>query len=300
MTYFETINEMKNTINLDLENAYEAYSKTEAELASLIGEYVKGAQVESKALGTGKVINAQGTTLENLIVDIDFNNTIRRFALIHIMSNNFIKFADIFEIGDAWDEALSLHTQLTQEYLKLKSTADQLAREAKKKLEAEKKAEEKYQKLKEKAIQDFDNLLAQPKAEVSEVNEFYYALGWLTKHVGTIKAAIPDYLQTSFEQHFGFDANPYVVDSRKRTSGGFAFQWGIGMTANLRSKNLGTVPSFFTKYLNPTGKAITNTSFIWDLVDNYGFQFGKKQDVEKIKQIVPVKFISSYEAGLMS
>ena len=113
MTYYERINEMKNTIALDLENAREAYFKTEAELASLIGDYIKGAQVESKAFGTGKVINAQGTTLENLIVDIAFATSVKRFALIHIMSNNFIKFADIFEIGDAWDEALSLHTQLT-------------------------------------------------------------------------------------------------------------------------------------------------------------------------------------------
>lgn len=171
-----------------------------------------------------------------------------------------------------------------------------LEREAEKKAVEERKAEEKYQKLKEKTIQDFDNLAKQERTKCA-TGEFYYCLGWLTKNVGTISVALPDYLLSAFERHFGTDFTPTVVDSRKKTINGNPMQWALSMKASIIKKAQETIPALLNDYLNPAHTALTTTSFIWDLVDNYGFSFGKKQDIEKIKANIPTTYLSQFEAG---
>jgi hypothetical protein len=299
MTIYERIDEIKNTVELTMDNATEAYAEAEAELVTLLSDRVKDAEVDCSAHGTGKVVAAIGDTLDDMFVDIAFDEVTKSFSLKHVMTNTFVKLTDV-EIREAWKAAFDLHIELTTKYKELKFAAELLKKEEKKKAEAEKQAEIKYNKLKAKAIKEFDNLVQQPKAPLSAVDGFYYALGWLAAHVGNITASIPDYLTSAFEKHFGTEANPRIVDSKKKTSGGFAYQWGIGMTARFRTKGLSPVPETLTQYLNPTGKALTNTNFIWDLIDNYGFKFGKEQDVEKIKNTIPGQYHASFEAGLIA
>jgi hypothetical protein len=171
-----------------------------------------------------------------------------------------------------------------------------LQREAEKKAEEERKAEEKYQKLKEKTIQDFDSLAKQERTKCA-TGEFYYNLGWLAKNIGTISAALPDYLLSAFERYFGTDYTPTVVDSRKKTINGNPMQWAMSMKASIAKKAQETIPALFNDYLNPAHTALTTTSFIWDLIDNYGFSFGKTQDIEKIKTNIPNTYLEQFEAG---
>lgn len=171
-----------------------------------------------------------------------------------------------------------------------------LKAEAEKKAEEERKAEEKYQKLKEKTIQDFDNLAKQERTKCA-TGEFYYNLGWLAKNVGTISVALPDYLLSAFERHFGTDFAPTVVDSRKKTINGNPMQWAMSMKASIAKKAQETIPALLCDYLNPAHTALTTTSFIWDLIDNYGFSFGKTQDTEKIKSNIPNTYLEQFEAG---
>lgn len=296
MTYFERIDEMKNNIAMDLENATEAYKVTELDLVNLFSEQINGAEVTCALYGNGKVTAITGDTLDNAILDITFVDITKRFSLMHIMTNKFIKLVNEDVIKEVWDKVLELHTDITTKYKELETTAYQIAVEAEKKAIAEKKAEEKHQKLKEKALQDFDMLIQQANNSLSDIDEFYYALGWLTKHVGSISASLPDYLDSAFTKYFGSNTPHRVVDSKKRTTGGYSMQWTFGFHATLRKPE--NIPVILTKYLSTTGKAIANTSFIWDLIDNYGFQFGKKQDVEKIKNNVPAKHLASFETGL--
>jgi hypothetical protein len=74
-------------------------------------------------------------------------------------------------------------------------------------------------------------------------------------------------------------------------------QWTFGFTATLRKPE--NIPAALIAHLGSTGKQIADTSFIWDLVDNYGFQFGKQQDIDKIRSHVPSDFLSFFEAGLI-
>lgn len=295
MAYFETINEMTTGITDEMQMPKEKYLEVEAELVEAIGNYVVGNEVNCVAYGLGKVTAYTGDTLDRLIVDIAFENENKKFSLMHIMNNKFIKFADIFEVGDAWDAAFIAHNKITDIYKECERILRQQQYEAMKKAEADKKAEEKYKKQKEKAIKDFDALINREKVH-SEINEFYYALGWLAKHVGTVSAAMPDYLSSSFKKYFGEDAVHTVIDSKKRTVNGYPMQWALSMKATLKKAE--TLPAILKQYLNTSGKALADTAFVCDLVKDYGFQFGKKQSVEQIVDTIPAKYIDSFEAGL--
>ena len=295
MTYCEKINEMRETVNFNLETAHDEYIEAESKLISLLFGEIDRAEVHSNDHGTGIVTGYCGNTVESLIVEIDFANCRNRFVLGKIVNNRFIKFENADEINEIWDKAFTLHNDFTTKMLELKHEARKLKLEAEKKAESDKKAEEKYQKQKEKAIRDFEELTNKGKNSLSEVDEFYYALGWLTKHVGNVYAALPDYLESAFTAYFGADTPCRVIDSRKKGPAGCQSQWSWSFAATLKKHD--SVPSVLVEYLNPTGNSITNTSFILDLIDNYGFQFGKKQDTDQIKQTIPSQFITSFDEG---
>lgn len=298
MTYFEKINEMKETASMELATAKADYLKVEAELAGLLGGYLRDARVTSTFDGKGNVIEASGETLDELIITVAYANNTKKYSLINIMrGNKFVKFEDIFEIGDAWDEAYKLHTELTNKLSALENTARAVAKEAAKKEARIKSAEASYERQKAKAIKDFE-ALSQATSARSSSEEFYYAIGWLAGRLKSIRAAMPDYLEGAFVNRFGEDTYRYVVDSSKRTVNGFPVQWALAFSAQVPKNE--EIPAMLTPYLNPPGTRLTNTSFLWDLVENYGFKFSKKQDKEAIEDCIPVEFLASFEAGLMA
>lgn len=294
MTIYEQITEIKNNTVLNLENYQEAYTKAELDLTALIGPKTFSLEFNHPKYGLGKILSYRSEgTLDCLVVDIEFGLGIKQFSLAPILD----RITNNTEIKEIWNEAYSVHTELKAKYIELDNTTKQLQREAELKAEEERKFTEKYEARKEKALKEFDELSKQNKSKCG-TGEFYYALGWLAKNVGAIRVALPDYLLNSFERHFGTDCDPYVVDSKKRTSGGFAFQWSIGMSASIPKKAQDSIPAVFLDYLNPNGTALTSTSFVWDLVDNYGFSFGKEQDLDKIKDNIPTHCIMAFENGL--
>lgn len=294
MATFEKLAELK-TIELEATTAQDTYNKVESELVELVGNYVIGAGVNCLALGNGTIISYSGKTLENILVEVKFAQEVKKFSLAHIINTGrYIKFADIAEIGDVWDEAMSIHTTLTSKIRELARLAVQQEMEAKKKAIADKKAEEKYQRQKEKALKDFE-AHTQAERTLSVTNEFYYSLGWLAKHAGTVTAVLPDYLDSAFTKYFGAEAPRRVVDSKHRGPAGWQAQWSWSFTISIKKSEL--VPALLSDKLNPSGNKVSDTPFVWDLVDNYGFQFGKEQDIEKIRSHVPADCLASFEAG---
>ena len=170
-----------------------------------------------------------------------------------------------------------------------------IVNQAKKEAE-EKKQEEKYQASKAKMIKEFENLAKREKI-MNATEEFYYSLGWIANNCGAFACALPDYLLPYFQKQFGTDYEPRTVDSRKRTVNGHAMQWTISMTASIKKKSLDKVPAFLTQYLSKTGTSIANTTFIWDLVSDYGFQFGKAQDLDQIRSTIPAHCVTYFENG---
>lgn len=299
MTYLETIKDLQDATTLELETARESYLRVENSLAEHTCTYVIDAEVNSKILGIGKITEASGTSFDTIIVNIAFAEAVKKFSLMHIIANaNFITFIDA-DLTESLSTALAFHNFLTATHKEFELIARQNQKEALKKAEAEQKAEAKYQAQKEKAIKDFDELIEQARAStISHEADFYYALGWLANHVGVVSASMPDYLSSSFRAHFGNNTPHTTVDSKKRTTNGNSMKWTFGFKLTL--KKVSSIPSVLSQYINSSRSAINNTSFIWDLIDNYNFQFGKKQNLENIMQTVPAKYIDSFNAGLIA
>ncbi len=171
--------------------------------------------------------------------------------------------------------------------------------ELKRQSQAEKRKKKNTEKLDESKasyLKKFQELLATKKApSVSE--EFYYSLGWLAKHSGTVKAVVPDICETEFIKYFGPEA-PFTKTEYRVGPGGWISQWGKSFTASL--VKVKTIPAYMEQYLNPKRTQVTNSEYIKDLVDNYGFKFGKKQDIEAIRQLVPEAYRPHFEAGFVA
>lgn len=297
MTCLEKINEMKEVVTLEKQNYKTDYFKAEENLVNTICMYITNAEVTSRAYGIGTITKASGSILSNIIADITFKNGVKRISFLHIMTNNFTNFTGLKDIDAIWSTAFELHTVLTDTYKKFEREAKQLAIELEKKAEADRKAEAKYEELKTKALKDFNNISNRTKVH-SDTSDFYYALGWLASHIGTVTATLPDYLGAAFEKYFGTKAPKTLVDSRAKTSGGYAKQWSWEFKCTIKKLKDTVIPSCIQNVTADFSKGIHNTSFIWDLVEDYGFQFGKTQDVEKIAQTIPAKYINSFNEGL--
>ena len=287
--------------NVDYTTAEDLRNAINTELAALAYPYT----VNHRIYGEGQLTEVNAPSIGNsLFATIDFAAGTKKFALDTALTGNLLTMPEI--LTDILVEAQTIFKADFIERETEKRTIERKAREeaeaAKKKTEADKKAEQQLQKAKASALAEFDELASQTRP-VSDSDCFYYSLGWLTAHVGTVKAAIPDYLQSVYENHFGTDTKPYVYDSTKRTSGGYRYQWNLGITARLHKKGLTEAPSPINEYISEAshgGVVIAKTSFLWDLIDNYGFQFGKAQDLEKIRSCVPTDYIEFFEAGLIA
>ena len=256
-------------------------------------------EVKHRINGVGQVTDIKApTTGDSLYVVINFDTLgSKTFGLTALLQYKLLEMPEELSVPllEAQDAIKADYDFIVQ----AKREASRLAYEKAKQDEADKKAEAKYQAAKAKMIKDFETL-AQAERPLSEVDEFYYNLGWLAKNCGTFACNLPDYLLPYFQTQFGTEYEPRVVDSRKKTVNGNSMQWSVSMTASIKKKAQDSVPASLKDYLNKTGTSIANTPFIWDLVANYGFKFGKEQDVDQIRPNIPVNQILNFETGYAS
>lgn len=284
--------------NYDVSN-YQNWADLSADLTTELNELINSSiSVVHKKYGeckvSGFVVSMNENTF-NILADFAFADESKKLALNILLKNGLVQIDDY----DSFEVLKNFISSLTDLQAEVKTV---YRNRAAAKFEADRQAKElakqeaKYQAAKEKAIQDFE-VMARQERGICASGEFYYNLGWLAKNVGTISAALPDYLLKYFENHFGTEAKPTVVDSKKRTVSGHPMQWALSMKASLHKKSVDTIPPFAKQYLNSAGNALTNTEFIWDLVENYGFRFGKSQDLNQIKSSIRPEYIKYFENG---
>ena len=274
---------------------------------SFLNKKVNSFSFGNKAvLDTGSITEFTNKNFNSLFITVTFDSGIVKkynikVAFVQTKTLSFVDEADN-QLFNEYVEAYSAIEKAEQELLQLEAKLDAEMRAAKIKAEKEaekaRKAEASYEAKKKKALADFDSMSEKVKAEASVDSDFYYALGWLANHIGTITAILPDYLGAAFEKQFGTEAPKTLVDSRAKTSGGYAKQWSWEFKCTIKKLKETVVPACIENVTTDFSKGIHNTSFLWDLVANYGFQFGKKQDIEKIRDTIPAQFIPSFEAGL--
>ena len=255
-----------------------------------------------KLYGEGKITNlrfAENQDKPELFMTFEspVKNVVLAYTIVTRMNLLTFDETDTETLLNLMDEYLTNWTTYDEERKAeqvAKREAEAAKREEAKKAKADEKKAEAFEKKKEKDIRDFE-LMVQTRNPLSIASEFYTTLGWLAKHAGTISAALPDYLEPTFRKHFG-DAPCRVVDSQKKGPAGWTSQWTSSFAVSLKKPD--SIPAMLEQYLNPARKAVTDSEFVRDLVDNYGFKFGKAQDLEAIRSCVPSTYQTEFELGL--
>lgn len=289
---------MEKTYVFTAEPTYEEYLMLEKQL---VEDFLNEA-------GEFKLIQRNGT--EGTVLDIEchglfeaiyckvaFADCTKQYQLKTALTSKFLHFNNE-TLLDIYNTYLNAHKELTAQW---NVRAEQLrveAKEAAKKAEAEQKAEAAYQAKKLKAETEFEAMTKEAKTFENPDEEFYYSLGWLAKHIGTLTAKLPDYLGSAFERHFGSETPKILIDSRAKTSGGYAKQWSWEFKCTMKKLKETVIPTCIQNVTTDFSKGIHNTAFLWDLVENYGFQFGKSQDVSKIAEQIPSQYLTAFNSGL--
>ncbi len=274
----------------------EDFTAVEAQLIADITEQFTGAEVSTRMLGSGKIIECLNpcNNFESLIFVIHYDlDETKSYGAAAAIASGGLRFADE-SMHTLWDSFMEVHINLKQQLITATEEAWRREREALKQEKKRKELEKKLTGFKASAEKEFNNLINNHE-RITETDEFYYALGWLAGHVGTITAKMPDYLEESFIKHFG-DVEHTTVDSTKVGPAGFTSQWHLSMEASLKKAE--NIPAMFTKYLSQNGKKLSKTSFVWSLVDDFGFKFGKKQDVVEILRCVPIEYVYVFNEGM--
>ena len=271
--------------------------------ALMVADYaanVIGAEVYNHGSGYGRIVDcfAPGTdtTFDSTIFTVHFDNAadndnknyLAAFAIEHgglVLSDG--------SLVDLWNDFRKQQYKLRAEYNKAVEDHQRREKEAEAQKLKQQKLEKKRASLRTTAEKELDNLL-NSREVVTKADEFYYMLGYLATHIGTLTAKMPDFLEESFVKHFG-DVKRTVVDSTKVGPAGYTSQWRLSMEASLVKAN--EIPAMLNPYLSTNGKKLSKTSFIWELVDDYGFKFGKKQDTLEIMDHIPANYLAMFTAG---
>lgn len=255
-----------------------------------------GKEISHKAFGIGTIINGQ-ISGPSAVIEIDFGGETKRMVLSSMFGPSgfvtFVNESDEAIITDYYELMAAMQTQCYKAEDEDRKAAKDAERLEKKRAQAQAR----MASMKEKAIEEVDAILAgDEKVEITEANEFYYTLGWLAAHCGTVTARMPDYLEDAFVRHFG-DVERTVVDSTKVGPSGYTSQWRLSLDMSLVKAD--RIPATLDNFLNPARKKVSKTSFVWQLIDDFGFRFGRNQDVEAIRDTVPYPYLDDFDTGLM-
>jgi hypothetical protein len=282
------------------EGTREEFGKVQTQLISDFAQQVTGADVTNQLLGHGKVVSclSPSDNFESIIFTVKFDlDETKHYGAAAAIATGGLKFADesVLELWNSFNEA---YNNLKSQLYTAVDEARRREKEEAKKADRLKKAEANYERLKEKSLRDFEELTQRAKQAVTQTDEFYYALGWLAANAKTVSAVLPDYLESAFVKYFGEDVPHRVVDSKKRSPAGWQQQWSWAFKISLKRPE--AIPSMLNQYVGATGKEIAKTSFIWDLVSDYGFKFGKKQDTLDIMRCIPIEYVPMFNAGFQA
>lgn len=284
--------------NYDVSN-YQNWTDLSTDLTTELNEFINGSiSAVHKKYGeckvSGFVVSMNENTF-NILADFAFADEVKKLALNILLKNGLVQIDD-YDSFEVLKNFISSLTDLQTEVHNVQYDRTSAKHEADRQAKELAKQEAKRLTHREKSIQEFERMTHVDRG-ICASGEFYYNLGWLAKNVGTISVSLPDYLLPYFENHFGTEAKPTVVDSSKRTVNGHPMQWTFSMKASLLKNSLSTIPEFLKQYLSSAGNSLTSTELIWDIVENYGFKFGKTQDIEQIRSAIRPEYIEPFEKG---
>lgn len=263
-----------------------------------------GATKVSGRFGDGTILSVGASTSNfgnGFIAYIEFKNEVKQIRLDIALKSGTIQM--VFDKAELVNEFMTELNRLSekQKELDIKAAEEQkaireAAIEAEKEMAKRAKAEAKFEERKNATLAKLGELV---KTKIVIGDNFYAALGWLAKNMTSITARMPDYCESWFRSQFG-DVKATIVDSKKKTSGGFAAQWGLGLTLGIKASAKDNIPFALQKYMGEAAnKNFGNTQFIFTLLNDYGFKIGtvKEQDVEEIRRYIPADSLDDFNAA---
>jgi len=260
---------------------------------------IKSIYLHSPEIDFGGIYLSSDPILE-IFMDAEFACGQKTFMLSRALKTGFLQVDEvtILAINEAFDilkDSEAARRVELEEAIHAQYEADRLEREE---LAAKRNAEKEAAKFalkKEQSLAKLNKIKPENSKKLfGSPHSFYEALGWMAKHVKNIKPTMPDYMEPWFIANFGDVKERYVVDSQKKTSGGFAYQWSLGFKMTFDEEVSGPLVQ---KATSKNKKAIDSVAFIWDLIENHGFKFGKVQDLDKIIDEVPVECLNEFKRG---
>ena len=209
----------------------------------------------------------------------------------------------LFKIDDEKKAYIEEATAVAAEVLKFdqlernaivqaKFEADKKAAEDAKKAERDKKKLEKLRNHRAEVIRQLDGI----KTPIHTESDFYVSLGYIAKHIGTVSATIPTWAESWFTKKFG-TAEKKVVDETKKTVNGYSMKFAPSFSLSLKKAE--NAPADIQALADTSKKSfkINNTELVFELVDNYGFKFGKEQNLDDIRSKIPNNYINNFDMG---
>ena len=274
----------------------EDFNNVQAQMISDFVQQITGAEVISNFFGSGHIVSCynHNNNFEALSFTVQFgSNEPKRYGAYAAITSGGLAFADE-SVVDLWSSFMEEQYKLKHKFYEASEAAQMREAEQKKLDKKNKELAKKFEGLKASAERELNNLINNVSSK-AKADNFYYALGWLAAHVGTITAKMPDYLEKTFVRHFG-NVEHTTVDSTKVGPAGYTSQWRLSMEASL--VKVKEIPAMLNEYLSQNGKKVSKTSFVWDLIDKYGFKFGKKQDIVEILRCVPIEYVPMFNEGM--
>lgn len=256
--------------------------------------YFSNFDISSSNLGTHIMasLDVDGET-KSMVLELAINSGIVK--LPENVKKAYDEFVDVYnksrEVFEAEEKAQMEAAAERQRIYLAQREAERIRREEiKKQIEADKR----YAKKVQNALLKLNSLRKEDTSKLFETPTSHYEIiGWMAKHLTSVRAAMPDYMEKWFVGKFG-DADRTVVDSKKRTSGGHPMQWGLSLKLTFDEEVKGPLEQRAT---SQNKKTIDNVAFVWDLIENYGFQFGKEQNISQIKAEIPEENLVDFEKG---
>jgi hypothetical protein len=239
-------------------------------------------KAKHKLMGACELTGLTATDTD-IFVSIKFPACLKRFSLSFLFNKGHLELDEpetLFEVLETYNESLKVHDDELRELKKQADLKRQQELDEKKKAEAEEKRRAKIA-----------NQIKALKPEALTTD--YQLLGWMAKNVSCISATVPSDLEPWFIKNFG-SVKHTVVDSDAKTSGGHSMKYSISFKASFKAE----LPEVLQSKTGVKKKVIDSVAFIWDLIENHGFNFGKSQDLESIKKTVPTTYLSEFETGI--
>lgn len=276
---------MKNYNVLDYSNWIDLANAIDTDISENISFPISA---KHKLFGSCTIESIQTSLFDSkadFIISIKFDSDqIKKYSLITLLSLKHLILED--SVLETFQNYITLISGLHSEKMVLVRAEYQKKFEAEQQAKADAKKAKSLEAKKRQVEAKINNLA--PATLTSD----YAVIGWLARNVSTISASINSDYEEWFKKNFGIVEHS-VIDASAKTANGDLMKYSISFRASFKSE----LPASLQSLAGVDKKVIHSVEYIWNLIDKYGFRFGKTQDIDLIKSHIPTEYLTDFETG---